>query len=94
MATNTKQSSTISTQYTTILALLYEVKQFQIRIINKGGIGVIGGKSNDVRKCLKDGYCWSHGYKVSLMIPECKNKKEGHKEKATSGNTTKFIPFN
>ena len=61
VATNTKQASNITTQATTILALSDEVKQPQLRIINKGGRGGRGGKSNDVIKCLKYGYFCSHG---------------------------------
>ena len=54
--TNSKQDSNISKQAITTLALSNEVKQLQIRIINKGGRGSRGGKYDDVRKCLKDGY--------------------------------------
>ena len=56
VATNAKQASTISTQATTILSLLDEVKKIQLKIINKGVRGGRGGKSEDVSKFMKGGY--------------------------------------
>ena len=48
MATNSKKASTISTQGTTIITLSDEVNQLQLRIVNKGGRGGIGGRSDNV----------------------------------------------
>ena len=56
VANNSKQASTIATQATTILSLSDEVKQIQLRIINKGVRGGRGGKSEDVSKFMKGGY--------------------------------------
>ena len=94
VATNAKQASTIATQATTILVLSDKVKKLQLSIINKGVRDGRGGNSDNARKFLKDGYCWSHGYKVSHMAPDCNNKNEGHKYKDTPGNNMKDIPFN
>ena len=93
-AINSRQASTIATQATTILSLINKSKQIQLRIINKGGRGGIGGKSDDIKKCLKYGYFWLHVYKVSHMRPDCKIKKEGPKEKTTRTNTMKGMNLN
>ena len=36
---------------------------------------------------LKDGYCWSHGFKVTHNSTNCKNKKSGHMTAATRSDT-------
>ena len=55
VATKENQTTTISIQANTILSV--EVKKMQLNITNRGGRG---GKSDGVRKLLKDGYCCSH----------------------------------
>ena len=41
----------------------------------------------------ENGYFQSHGYKVLQIIPDCNNKKEGHRYNSTCGTTMKVIPF-
>ena len=36
---------------------------------------------------VKDGYCWSHGFKVTHNIINCENKKSGHMTAATRSDT-------
>ena len=94
MTKNTTQDSNIATQATTILALSDEFKKLQLKITDKGGRGGIGVNSDNSRKCLKDRYCYSHGYKVSHIRPDCKKKEEGHKDRATHSKNMKGILFN
>ena len=75
VATNYKHYTTINKKPTTILTLLGAVKQLQPNLIDRGGRGSRGRKSDYTRKFLKEGYCWSHGYNLSHMIPDCLNKK-------------------
>ena len=67
MATSAKQSTTIAKQATTIQTFSVEVNKLQLKITNRV---FRVGKSDDVRNFLKDGYFWSHRYKVSHMIPD------------------------
>ena len=41
------------------------------------------------RKLEKDGYCWSHGFKITKghSSSTCKNQKSGHMNAATIDNT-------
>ena len=36
---------------------------------------------------VKDGYCWSHGFKVTHNSTNCENKKSGHMTAATISDT-------
>ena len=94
VAINAKQSSTIATRSTNTISLSDNSNQLQLRIINKGSRGGRVVKSENVRKYLKDGYLWFHGYKVLHMIPNHKNNKEGQKEKSICVNTMKGMNIN
>ena len=64
-------------------------------IIHKAGIqstnntNTGGSSSNRTSNYDPNGYCWSHGYKVTKYhnSATCKVRKEGHKEGATRNNT-------
>ena len=56
VAANVKQSNNISKQAATIHTLSGEVKQLQLKLATRGGIGGKGGKNGDVRKYIKDSY--------------------------------------
>ena len=94
VANNYKQSSNISMKANNIPTLSDESKKRQLRIINRGSRGGRGGKSDDARKFPKDGYCWSHGYKVLHMSSDYRNNEEGHRDISIRSNTMKGITFN
>ena len=57
--------------------------------LKTGGNNNSGGGGGNSSKYNPNGYCWSHGYKVTKThnSKTCKFQKEGHKEGATRENT-------
>jgi molecular chaperone GrpE (heat shock protein) len=57
--------------------------------LKTGGNNSYGGGSGNASKYDPNGYCWSHGYKVTKnhTSKTCKTRKDGHKEEATRANT-------
>ena len=45
--------------------------------------------AQNLKRYAKDGYCWSHGYRVckNHTSATCTNKKEGHKDLVTQADT-------
>ena len=57
--------------------------------LKTGGNSTSGGGSSNASKWDPNGYCWSHGYKVTKNhnSKTCRTRKDGHKEEATRANT-------
>ena len=59
--------------------------------LKTGGNNTSGGgsSSSTASKWDPNGYCWSHGYKVTKNhnSKTCRTRKDGHKEEATRANT-------
>ena len=46
------------------------------------------------KRLLKDGYCWSHGFKVTHNSSNCENIKSGHMTAATRSDTMSVKLYN
>ena len=57
--------------------------------LKTGGHNNSGGGGGNSSMYDPNGYCWSHGYKVTKTHTSktCRSRKEGHKEGATRANT-------
>lgn len=78
----------------TQLAKEKETSSKLLDIIHKAGLKTGGhnnssSSSSTSSKWDPNGYCWTHGYKVTKNhnSKTCKTRKEGHQEDATRANT-------
>jgi hypothetical protein len=78
----------------TQLAKEKETSSKLLDIIHKAGLKTGGhnnssGSGSTSSKWDPNGYCWTHGYKVTKNhnSKTCKTRKEGHQEDATRANT-------
>ena len=89
LATLSAQMATVITSLATITTKLAAINSGTPSSAPAGNRGRNRGRNNNrPTNYVENGYCWTHGYRVSgnHSSATCSNKSEGHKDAATRAN--------